>query len=96
MIEPLRQMLMHACLCGLCASLLAWLVVRAICVLRRLPLAVRLAVFPMCIIATVVAQKTNAPPRSIAGPMVQLALSEAERMAANWNVRGAWKDWVIV
>ena len=22
--------------------------------------------------------------------------SEAEQMAANWNVRGAWKDWVIV
>ncbi len=40
--------------------------------------------------------KTNAPPRSIAGPMAQPALSEAERMAANWNVRGAWKDWVIV
>ena len=40
--------------------------------------------------------KTNAPPRSVAGPIVQSALSEAERMAANWNVRGAWKDWVIV
>ena len=40
--------------------------------------------------------KTNAPPRSIVGPMVQPALSEAERKAANWNVRGAWKDWVIV
>ena len=39
---------------------------------------------------------TNAPPRSIGGPIVQPALSEAERMAANWNVRGAWKDWVIV
>ena len=36
--------------------------------------------------------KTNAPPRSIGGPIVQPALSEAERMAANWNVRGAWKD----
>ena len=40
--------------------------------------------------------KTNAPPRSVAGPIVQPALSEAEQMAANWNVRGAWKDWVIV
>ena len=40
--------------------------------------------------------KTNAPPRSIAGPLAQPALSEAEQMAANWNVRGAWKDCVIV
>ncbi len=40
--------------------------------------------------------KTNAPPRSVAGPLVQPALSDAEGMAANWNVRGAWKDWVIV
>ena len=90
MIEPLRQMLMHACLCGLCASLLAWLVVRAICVLRRLPLAVRLAVFPMCIIATVVAQKTNAPPRSVAGPMVSptSATVSDEEIARGYRLAG--------
>ena len=59
---------------------------------KRLPFA--LADFAA--IAAIEAQKTNSPPRSAAlrhrqAPSMPV-LSDSEKMAANWNVRGAWQD----
>ena len=100
MIESFRQMLMRACLCGLCASLLAWLVVASVRVLSRLPKAMLFTFLAMCLVATGEAQKnTNLMQfvMQLMSPRPQSpVMSFAEKKSANWNVRGAWKDCVIV
>ena len=95
MIESFRQMLMHACLCGLCASLLAWLIVASVRVLNRLSKATLFTFLAMCLVATGEAQKnTNLMQfvMQLMSPPQSPVMSFAEKKSASWNVRGAWKD----
>ena len=111
MVALFQIALVRFALCGLAVSLLLLALrsriardtfARLLSIWRSLTAFGRVAVCSFLLIGVLVGgAKTNGVPPNLVNPVNPVRTTPvqqtfAEKRAANWNVRGAWKDWVIV